>query len=161
MAIDYHLKIGSIKGESAHTKHKDEIDIMAWTWGATNHTTIVGHGLSAGKVSVSDLSITKRVDKSSPKLLELCATGKHVDDAVLTCSKSTGQTSTEDFLTIKMKEVYVTSYQIGGSAGEDVGAETVSLTCGSIHHDYKSQDKAGVLTSAASYGFNIITGSSE
>jgi len=160
MAIDYHLKIGSIKGESAHDKHKEEIKLLAWNWGVTNHTTIVGQGMSAGKVSVSDLTITKNVDASSPKLLELCSTGKHVDEAILSCCKSTGATTTQDFFIIKMKEVYVTSYQIGGAAGEDVGAETISLTCGYIHHDYKKQDKAGTLTSAATFGLNVISGTS-
>ena len=115
MAIEYHLKFGSIKGESAATKHKEEIELLSWSWGASNPTTIAGSGMSAGKVSMSDLSFTKRVDKSSPKLLELCVTGKHVDDATLTCSKQTGEKTPDDFLTIKLKEVYVSSYQTGGS----------------------------------------------
>jgi type VI secretion system secreted protein Hcp len=155
MAIEYHLKCGSIKGESAASKHKEEIEILSWSWGASNPTTIVGEGMSAGKVSMSDLSFTKRVDKSSPKLLELCVTGKHVDDATLCCSKQTGGKTPEDFLTLKFKEVYVSSFQLGGSAGEDVGTESVSLTYASINYDYKSQDKAGTLTSAGNVEYDL------
>src|SRR5271157_960167 len=136
MAIEYHLKFGNIKGESAASKHKDEIEIMSWSWGASNPTTIVGSGMSAGKVSMSDLSFTKRVDKASPKLLELCITGNHVDQATLTCSKQTGQKTPDDFLTIKLKEVYVSSFQAGGSSGEDVGTESLSITYGSMNYDY-------------------------
>jgi type VI secretion system secreted protein Hcp len=155
MAIEYHLKVGSIKGESAASKHMDEIEILSWSWGASNPTTIVGSGMSAGKVSMSDLSFTKRVDKSSPKLLELCVTGKHVDDATLYCSKQTGGKTPDDFLTLKLKEVYVSSFQASGSSGEDVGTESLSLTYGSINYDYKVQDKAGTLTSAGAVEYDL------
>ena len=79
--------------------------------------------MSAGKVSLSDLSFSKRVDKASPKLLELCITGNHVADATLTCSKWTGQKTPEEMLVIKLTEVYVSSFQCGGSHGEE-GVET-------------------------------------
>ena len=155
MAIEYHLKLGSIKGESGATKHKDEIELLSWSWGATNPTTIVGTGMSAGKVSMSDLSFTKHVDKASPKLLELLVTGKHVDEAILYCSKQTGGKTPEDFVTIKFKEVYVSSYQTGGSSGEDVGSESISITYGVINFDYKVQDKAGTLTSAGNVEYDL------
>ena len=155
MAIEYHLKFGSIKGESAASKHKEEIELLSWNWGASNPTNISGSGMSAGKVSMSDLSFTKRVDKSSPKLLELCVTGKHVDDATLYCSKQTGGKTPDDFLTIKLKEVYVSSFSAGGSSGEDVGTESFSLTYGSINYDYKIQDKTGTLSSAGNIEFDL------
>ena len=83
MAIEYHLEVKEAPGESASTKHKGQIELLSWSWGASNPTTIVGEGMSAGKVSMSDLSFTKRVDKSSPKLLTLCVTGDHAKDATL------------------------------------------------------------------------------
>ena len=155
MAIEYHLKIGNVKGESGATKHKDEIEVLSWSWGASNPTNISGSGMSAGKVSMSDLSFTKKVDKASPKLLELCVTGKHVDDATLYCSKQTGGKTPDDFLTIKLKEVYVSSFSAGGSSGEDVGTESFSLTYGSINYDYKIQDKTGTLSSAGNIEFDL------
>ncbi len=156
MAIDYHLKLDGIQGESQHAKHSNEIDILSWSWGAHNPVTVVGAGMSAGKVSMSDLTISKRVDKSSPKLLGLNVTGKHVANAVLTASKSTGGKNPEDFLTIKLEEVYVSSYQIGGSHGDDVGTESLSLSYGKISYDYKEQKKDGTLTSAGEVGYDLI-----
>jgi type VI secretion system secreted protein Hcp len=155
MAIEYHLKFGNIKGESAASKHKDEIELLSWSWGATNPTTIVGSGMSAGKVSMSDLSFTKRVDKSSPGLLKLCVTGNHVDEVTLYCSKQTGQKTPDDFLTIKMKEVYVSSFQVGGSSGEDVGTESVSITYGNINYDYKLQKADGTLVSGGTVEYDL------
>jgi len=147
MAIHYHLDVKGIKGESPADKHMEQIELLFWSCAASNPTTIVGAGMSAGTVALSDLSCTKRVDKSSPGLLELCITGKHVDDATLYCSKQTGQKTPEDFLIITLSEVYVSGHQVGGSSGEDVGTESLTFTYGKIHYDYKVQDKAGTLTS--------------
>jgi type VI secretion system secreted protein Hcp len=155
MAIEYHLDIKDVKGESASTKHKEQIELLSWSWGASNPTTIVGEGMSAGKVSMSDLSFTKRVDKSSPKLLGLCVTGDHAKEATLYCSKQTGGKTPDDFLVIKLTEVYVSSFQCGGSAGEDVGTESVSVTYASIDYDYKVQQADGKLVSGGDVEYDL------
>ena len=33
MAPDIFAKIGDIKGESVDSKHKDEIELLSWSWG--------------------------------------------------------------------------------------------------------------------------------
>ena len=156
MAIEYHLEVKDIKGESGAQKHKDHIELMSWSWGATNPTSISGSGMSAGKVSMSDLTFTKQVDKSSPNLLKLCVKGDHVDTATLYCSKQTGQKNPEDFLTIELKEVYISSFQIGGSSGEDVGSESVSITYGQIKYGYKVQQKDGSLVDGGTVSYDLI-----
>ena len=35
MAVDYFLKIDGIVGESKDSKHRGEIDLMSWSWGAS------------------------------------------------------------------------------------------------------------------------------
>ena len=36
MAADIFAKLGDIKGESADAKHKDEIEVLSFSWGVTN-----------------------------------------------------------------------------------------------------------------------------
>src|SRR5207248_5111445 len=36
MAMDMFIKIGELKGESRDKTHKDEIDVLAWSWGISN-----------------------------------------------------------------------------------------------------------------------------
>ena len=36
MAVDMFIKIGDIKGESRDKTHKEEIDVLAWSWGMSN-----------------------------------------------------------------------------------------------------------------------------
>ena len=42
MASDIFAKLGDIKGESLDDKHKDEIEILSWSWGVANAVVISG-----------------------------------------------------------------------------------------------------------------------
>lgn len=148
MAIEYFLKLDNIPGESLSSKHQNEIELESFSWGASNPTSITGSGLSAGKVSISDLSITKAVDKSSAKLLELCCSGKHIASGTLTCSKSIGDKNPVDYLTIKMEEIHISAVSASGSRGADIGYESISMSFAKFEFDYKIQDKDGTLKNA-------------
>ena len=68
-------------------KHKNEIDVESWSWGETNAGDAAvprRHGRRQGR-SMQDFHFVMKVNKSSPKLMEACATGKHIKKAVLTC----------------------------------------------------------------------------
>jgi len=155
MAIEYFLKLDGITGESASSKHSGEIEVLSWSWGASNPTSHHGTGLSAGKVSLSDLTISKPVDKASAKLLELCCTGKHITNGTLSCSKSTGDKNPGDYLTIKLDEIHISSFQTGGSSGDAVGSESISLAFVKFEYDYKVQDAKGNLTAAGTAKYDI------
>ncbi len=89
MASDYLLKIEGIKGESTDSKHKDEIEIESFSWGATQPGTFsTGGGGGAGKVSFQDLHFTSRVSVASPNLMVACASGQHIKVATLTVRKA-------------------------------------------------------------------------
>ena len=36
MAADIFAKIGDIKGESLDDKHKDEVEVLSWSWGVAH-----------------------------------------------------------------------------------------------------------------------------
>ena len=70
MASDIFAKIGDIKGESADAKHKDEIEVLSFSWGVTNAaSSVAGGGGGAGRATFQDLSIVHTIDKASPRLL--------------------------------------------------------------------------------------------
>ena len=76
MAVDIFLELEGIKGESKDDKHKDQIDVLSWSWGmAQSGTAHMGGGAGAGKVSVQDLNFTHYIDKSSPILMLHCCNG--------------------------------------------------------------------------------------
>ena len=142
MALDMFIKIGSLKGEAKDGTHKDEIDVLAWSWGMSQSgTTQVGGGGGSGKVNVQDLSFTKYLDKSSPDLYLACCKGTHEKDAKLTMRKA-GDKPLE-YLIITMTEVLVTSISTGGSGGEDRLTENVSLNFAKVKVEYTEQTATG------------------
>ena len=108
MASDIFAKIGDIKGESLDDKHKDEIEVLSWSWGVTNAEKPTGGGGGGeGKASFHDLSFTHEIDKASPVLMKGCATGQHLKEATITRRKAgKGQ---QEFLIIKMNDVLITA----------------------------------------------------
>jgi len=148
MAIEYFLKLDGITGEAAATKHSGEIELHSWSWGASNPTSMAGTGLSAGKVDLADITISKPTDKASAKLLELCCTGKHIATGTLTCAKSVGDKNPADYLTLKLNEIHISSWQSGGSSGDSIGSESISLAFVKFEFDYKVQQKDGTQVAA-------------
>lgn len=142
MAVDMFMKIKTITGESVDKKHKDEIDVLAWSWGMSQSgTTHMGGGGGSGKVSVQDLSFTKYVDGASNALILGCCTGEHYDEAVLTVRKA-GKDPLE-YIKITMKEVLVTAVSVGGSGGEDRLTENVTLNFAEFKFEYQPQSAKG------------------
>ena len=152
---DYILKIEGIQGESTDDKHKGAIDLLSWSWGETNPgSSGVGGGQGTGKVSMQDFHFVMRVNKASPKLLENCAKGEHMKEAVLICRKSGSQQ--QEYLTITLSNVVVSKYQSGGSSGDNVmPTDQVSLNFEVIKFDYKEQKEGGTLGGTVHGGWNI------
>jgi type VI secretion system secreted protein Hcp len=149
------LKIGDIKGETRDSKKKEEIDILAWSWGMSNSGTAhMGGGAGAGKVNVQDISVTKYVDAASSVLLKACCEGKHYDDATLTVRKAGG--TPLEYIIIEMKEVMITAVSTGGSGGEDRLTENVTLNFAEFKFKYQPQDAKGAAAGGVKeYGYKI------
>src|SRR6266545_3435610 len=152
MAADIFAKIGDIKGESLDDKHKDQIEILSWSWGVTNASaTSGGSGSGVGKPHFSDFSFTHNIDKASPVLLKACATGVHIKDATITHRKpGKGQ---KDFLIFKMNDVIITS--VTQSDSESGLPENVSLTFSKIDLEYKPQKPDGSLDAGVHFKYDI------
>lgn len=154
MAVDMFIKITDIPGESVDSKHKGEIDVLAWSWGMSqNGTTHMGGGSGAGKVNVSDLSLTKFIDKASPKLQLFCCNGKHIKEALLVVRKA-GEKPLE-YVKITMSDCIVTSVQTGGSGGEDRLTENVTLNFATVKFEYTPQKPDGSGDTAIPYTWKI------
>jgi len=132
-AVDYFLKIDGIDGSSNDKTHKGEIEVESFSWGETQLGTIgsAGGGSGAGKVSMQDFHFTTQTSKASPVLFRKCATGEHIKEATLTARKSgSGQ---QEFLVIKMNDVLISSYNVGGSSDNDeVPTDQLSLNFAKI-----------------------------
>jgi type VI secretion system secreted protein Hcp len=153
MAADIFAKLGDIKGESIDDKHKDEIEVLSYSWGVSNAGSMAyGTGGGEGKASFHDLSFTHKIDKSSPILMQACATGVHLKEGIITHRKAgKGQ---QEFLVIKMNDIIVTSVT-HGSAGSDGHSENVSIAFAKVAVEYKPQKADGSLDAAIAFKYDI------
>lgn len=152
MATDYFLKLDGIKGESKDEKHKEEIDVLSFSWGETQmgaHSG--GGGGGAGKVVMQDFHFVMQNCKASPKLMLACATGEHIKEATLFCRKAGGKQ--EEYMTVKMTDLLVSSFQTGGSEG--IPTDQVSLNFSKIEYEYKPQKADGTLDAPQKAGYDL------
>jgi type VI secretion system secreted protein Hcp len=152
MAFDAFLKLDPIKGESQKTNHIGEIDLISFSLGASNSSS-VGTGTGA-----SDFSVMKSTDSSSPDLFQKCCDGTVIAAGVVTLQRQTNAGSVP-YLVYNFTNVYVTSIQWSGSGGSgDSPMESVSFCFEQITVEYTSLDDSGAPASAPIHsGWNVGT----
>ncbi len=154
MAVDQFLKCGDYKGESVDAEHKDEIDVLSWSWGMSQSgTTHMGPGAGSGKVNVENISLNKYVDKSSPNLMKACCKGTHIPECVLTVRKA-GDKPLE-YIVITMNDCIVSSISTGGSGSDDRLAESIVLNFARVKLDYVPQKADGSGEATVEMTWNI------
>lgn len=154
MAVDYFLKLDTIPGGSTDTAHKDELQLEAFSWGATNAArTGAGAGVGAGKVQLNDLSVTMAASVASPKLFVACASGTHLKSATLSARKAGAKT--HDFLVLKLTDVVVTSYQVAGSAGGDTLVDAATLGYAKVEVEFRPQKPDGSAGTPVKGGWDV------
>ena len=141
-AVDMFLKLDGIKGESKDEKHKDEIEILSFSWGMTN-TPVLGGGGGSGKVSFHDISLVTRLSKASPQLLAACAGGTNIVSATLYVRDSA--TSTNDYYQIKLENMQISSLKqsgakTAGTASDDRPTEEVAFSFAKITAAHTAED---------------------
>jgi type VI secretion system secreted protein Hcp len=119
------FKLDGVAGESTDKVHKGEIDVKLFQLGASSvGTQAHGGGGGAGKVNVQSFTITKKLDKASPKLFLAATSGKHFKLAEVSFAKKS-KGKEVDYLVYKFTDVVISSLQDGTGHG---GTPTEQLT---------------------------------
>jgi type VI secretion system secreted protein Hcp len=149
-AVDYFLKLDGIKGESTDDKHKGEIDIESFSWGVTNAGATGGGG--AGKATFKEFTVTKRIDRSSPKLMLACATGEKIPQLQFAVSRepTPGTPEGGDFYIITLSDILISSYSSAGvQGGADLPMESISFNFTKITYEYRPADGTEAVIESA------------
>jgi len=154
-AVEMFLKIEGIEGESIVVGHKDEIDVLAWSWGMSLAVGDRTTGGGAGKSTVQDVSFTKFIDKSTPTIMLKLLEGKQIPKATLTIRKA-GVDPPVDFLQYVLHKIIFTSSSTGGSSGEDKPTEIISINFAKLETFYTPIDAGGNAGTFISACWNVI-----
>ena len=151
-ASDMFLKIegarmGPIRGEAQDALHEGEIDVHSWNWGmqgnASATATAGSRSGGASQVSVSELLVSKGLDRASTSLLVALRTNEPIKRAVLTARKAGGASAVE-FLTITLENARIRSVEMTGGGGDiNPVLEQVTISFQKIAVEYRGQESSG------------------
>jgi type VI secretion system secreted protein Hcp len=158
MHSDSYLKLkttngGWLNGESKAVDHADEIDIYSWSIGESQQSSATGlSGQGMGRAVYHDFTFSSLVNKASAGIIFACATGDHVDQAILSCRKSAGQQA--DYLNWTLIDGLITSYSLKGDP-DSIPSETFTIAFAEIKMDYKMQMPNGGLVAGGFMHYNV------
>jgi type VI secretion system secreted protein Hcp len=139
---DIYMQIDGLKGESTDSEHKDWIELLSFSHSiaqpASATATSAGGGTTA-RCQHSDYSISKYVDLASPKLYELCSSGKHIKSVKIEMMRASGDKRVK-YMVVELGEVVISHVAPGG--GGDFPSESVGFNYGTIKWTYTQQKRA-------------------
>ena len=141
---------GQINGEAHDDKHKNEIEVLAWSWGMQGRASL-GGGTATGKATMRELRIVKRVDKASTALMAAVRTNEAIKEAVLTVRK-VGKIPLEYFK-IKIEDGRVMALDIESSdeSASPILLEKVTFSFNKISVEYTPQGPDGHALGSTSF----------
>ena len=143
MAFDAFLKIGSpdVPGESTDDKHKDWIEVLSYSWGASqsvSRSASTAGGASHERADFQDFSIVKTLDKASPKIALACADGTAIKSVVVELCRSGGNKL--KYMEYKLSNAIISSVSVGGGGGGEP-TESTTFNYGKIEWTYTQQKR--------------------
>jgi len=149
-----YLVIDGVTGESNDVGYQNAIEVLAWSWGASNlGSTHQSSGGGAGATNFEDLSITKWVDTASPILLAKIATGNLINSADLIVVRE--GTNPGEYFRLNLTNVLVTSLSTGGSVDENRLTEYISLNFAQFEVRYVPLAAEGPGSTPVEFGWDI------
>ena len=139
MAI--YMKYGDIAGSVTTDGFKDWIQLGSFQWGVGRGVSLP-HGAEdtreGSEPSVSEVVVTKRMEKASPKLWQ-DAVGGDFSAKVTIKFTSTTKDKVESFLEYQFTDTGLSGYSVSG-AGEDAPQESLSLNFAKVSWKYGALD---------------------
>jgi type VI secretion system Hcp family effector len=150
-AVNAYLVVADRPGPS--TSKKDAIDILSFSFGSTQQH-VIGPGSSggesrAGRADISNVTVMKVLDKTSPLLFDDCVTGNYLTSVDVIYDKPMGD-SQEDYFKIHMENAMITSIQLSGSAENPT--ESISFA---LKLSYNPEE-GGKLKGFIDKGFDLL-----
>jgi len=109
-----------------------------------------------GGVLVDSLTITKKIDKATPKLFMAAATGSALPSVTLTFYKSDAGGQPALYLSIVLSNAFVSAIDNGGaSSSGDLPTENVSFSFAKVAVTYVPQATPGVTPGATTASWNV------
>ena len=162
MGEQWFLKVDGIAGEALDERHRGEIEVLAWSLGATAGRGGLlggvagrfggGAGGGSGKVSFDDLSVETRLGSASPPLLGACAAGRRLRSLDLTGVRD--DDGRGELATYRFEDATVSGVHHGDALGAEP-LDRVSFAYARVRMTYRPQRPDGSLGDPVSTGWDL------
>jgi len=149
-----YIKYDGVDGEAADKDHSGWIDVLSVSQSISRSMDSGLSARSSGAASFSDITVTKELDKSSPKLAEAVAMGKVFPKVEFHLTSTHGT-----YYKYELTNVMITSYSMSGDA-DDRPTEEVSFNFAEIKTTYTEYDNDGKSKGNVEYSWKIEEGTS-
>lgn len=116
-----YLKYGAVQGAVTNAAFPGWIEVESFAWGfsVAVSTTVgaAGNRLGAGKVTPSDLTISKMLDDSSIQMVKDAFEGKITDTVQLAVVQMAGDQLADKYVEYTLSKVIVSGHSINGHGG--------------------------------------------
>jgi len=152
MAI--YMKYGDVKGPVTTEGFKNWIELESFHWAVGRHIGTAARGSTSREHSeptVSEITVSKRTDVASPKLLLDAVAGK-LDNKVEIKMTTTTKGKVEVFLAYKLENAGISNYSM--TSGGDMPMESLSLNFTKVSETFTGHGP-GVSGSPETVGYDL------
>ena len=149
-----------IKGEATDDSHKDWLDVDQIQWGVRRNITSASSTKSdreSANAEITDLTLTRRMDKSTPSLFmeACCGKGK---DVVIHLTKTGDGAGSDVFMEYTLKNALMSNYSVSAkSQDEDRPSESITISFVEMEVKYTPYDDDGNAEAAIAVGYDTAT----
>lgn len=159
MAADIYLQIDGVKGESQDSKHTGWIECDSVSWAVTqpksaNASSNGGH--TAERCELTEISLSKTADLTSPLLLQLCAQGKTIPKAKFEFMRADGAGEPIKYYEVELENVLIAHVAPSVAAGSIMG-ESIGLKFSKVRWKYTQQKIGGGAAGNTTGGWCLAT----
>jgi len=155
--MSIYLKVEGIDGKVTAAGHENWIDVSSLQWGvgrAISSSVGTSADREASKPSISEVSVTKLMDASSPMIFTEACVGKSKKIQIHLCT--VGTDAIETYMEYELEDCMFSGYSV--SSGGDRPSESISLSFTKMTMKFIPHDDAGKAQSPLPAGYDMATG---
>ena len=155
-----YIKFEGVDGESKDKDHKGWSDLDSFSQGMSQPgSSATGPARRRGDVILDDISVTKNLDKASPKIGEAVCNGKVFPKVEIHLTASYTDAGRVTYYAYELKNVLVTHYHVSGSGqSEQVPIDDIAMNFEEIKVTYTEADDKGNKKGSVEYGWKVEAG---
>ena len=147
------MQFQGITGDVTAKNFVGDIEINSFQWGVSRAINGLGTGRVLGMPSLSEIVITKMLDKASPTLVNDLLTGVSTPEVDFFFVNNTARASQMTYAEYKLQNVLISSYSV--SSGGDRPTESLSLNFSKITFSVIPQSPTGLPGMPISTTFDL------